>query len=194
MALRRSGRFRVTVSVVPASLTSTAGTPGTSRTSTTCSMSVIGSNFPMSGGYTGRVACSRAGHPEGDGMRLKLCGFRDRGKQESECLACIARVDHAVVEHAPGRVEHIRLATEVIFDLSAERVHCNGVDGFAAALCTPGQDCAHGQRRLFGAHQSGLCVGPRQDEIGVEATAVHAVVAGSEACADSDGDLWDGGV
>src|SRR5205823_2633670 len=52
----------------------------------------------------------------------------------------------------------------------------------------------HHACRLFAAHHRDAAVGPGKDEARIVGAAAHAVVAGTEAAADHDGDLRHRGV
>ena len=103
--------------------------------------------------------------------------------------AGVARVDHAVVPQACGRVARLALVLVALED----RLH----EGRAGLLVHVLAACSqrvetHRQERLRGlarAHHRDARVRPHQEQARPEGAAAHAVVAGTVGAADHDGEL-----
>src|SRR6266545_3929767 len=136
-------------------------------------------------------------HPcdaECDGIERPHDRFAGDRQGEGENAPRVARIDDAVVPQVRCAVERRRFAVELVDDAL---VHL--VDLLARWLLAFAQKLLlghglHHAGRLLAAHDGGAVVGPGEDEARVVGAAAHAVVAGTEAAADHDGDLRHRGV
>ena len=123
---------------------------------------------------------------------VRASASRQIASTSRQNASCIARVDHAVVEHARRGREHVHLAVEHADYLRLHGLQLFLLDRLAAPDGSSLGHDRHGFGGLLAAHDRGLGVGPGETEARMEAAAAHAVIAGAERCAAIDRDLRHG--
>mmetsp|Transcript_36375 Transcript_36375/g.91400 ORF Transcript_36375/g.91400 Transcript_36375/m.91400 type:complete len:593 (-) Transcript_36375:82-1860(-) len=134
---------------------------------------------------------SHAEHPRVGPSRRRVHG---RAQAEPKHLPRVHGVDHAVIPEVGARVVAVPLLVILVDDLPLERLHFIFVPRFPVALALLQLHLRQHSSRLLAAHHADPGVWPHEHEVWAVGAAAHAVVAGTKAAPDDEGDLGHLGV